>query len=75
MISHVKGWHTVEGQQARKKEEERIAKMLTKAGISFKREHQIGFHCMGGTHCRIDFVIECKGWLIFLEIDEEQHSA
>jgi len=75
LTSHTKAYHTVEGQQARKKEEERIAKLLTKAGIEYKREHKIRFDCAGGTFCRIDFVIISKGNVIFLEVDEDQHKG
>jgi uncharacterized Zn-finger protein len=74
--SHVYYYHTVEGQAERKRKEQRVAKMLTAAGIPFKREHHIDFQCIGGaTYARIDFVIEGRGWIVFLEVDEDQHGA
>jgi hypothetical protein len=72
---HTKVIHTEEGRQRQKREEERIAKALTAAGISFKREHRIEFDCIGRTWCFIDFVIISNGVVIFLEVDEFQHIA
>jgi uncharacterized Zn-finger protein len=73
--THTKFYHTIEGQQKKKREEERIAGILQNAKIDFKREHLIKFDCAGGSHGRIDFVIILKGRVIFLEIDEDQHSG
>lgn len=66
--------HTQEGQQHRKKEEERIAKVLEGAGIDYKREHDVSFSCTGGTFARTDFIILQNGKVIVLEVDEHQHE-
>ena len=67
-------YHTTEGQAERKHKEQRVAKVLTAAGIAFKREHQIDFSCLGGTFARIDFVIEGHGCILLVEVDEHQHE-
>lgn len=64
-------------QQRCKREEERVAKLLTKAGIDFKREHAVDFRCLGDSPTKsahIDFVIITGGRVIFLEVDEGQHK-
>ena len=66
--------HTEEYHQKQKKEEEKLAKLLTSNNIDFKREHQINFSCVGSTFARIDFVIIKDGVAIFLEVDENQHK-
>lgn len=66
--------HTTEGQQHRKREEERVAKLLKSAGIDFKREHHVSFSCTGGTFARTDFMIVEGGKVIVLEVDEHQHE-
>lgn len=66
-------YHTAEGQQKRKREEERIAKLLTNAGVPFKREHYVTFGCFGGSFARIDFIIDRNGKVIVIEVDEDQH--
>ena len=70
---HFKAMHTPEGQARQKKQEQRIAKFLTKNGIDFKREHHISFKCFSAEStskfARIDFVIQLKGSIIFLEVD------
>ena len=46
-------------------------------GIAFKREHHISFSCFSeesvSRFARIDFVIQNKGCIIFLEVDENCH--
>jgi uncharacterized Zn-finger protein len=68
--------HTESYHQKQKKEEEKIAKLLTSNNIDFKREHQISFSCMGSTSkfARIDFLIIKDGAAILLEVDENQHK-
>ena len=68
--------HTEEYAQRRKKEEQRIADVLTRHGIAFKREHNIDFSCIdsSSTYARIDFLVLLKGVTIFLEVDEGQHK-
>lgn len=78
--------HTKEGQGRRKKEEQRIAKLLEKNNIRFKREHYIDFRCgieqedRDGACCYIDFLIDIYDendillGFVFLEIDENQHE-
>ncbi|GAQ92195.1 hypothetical protein KFL_009420060 [Klebsormidium nitens] len=73
--THTFYYHTKEGQQRRKREEERIAKLLTKAGLPFKREHHVTFDCLGGSFARIDFILDHKGKIIVIEVDEYQHEG
>ncbi len=72
--SHHRPCHSEEAQRRQKKEEERIARCLTAHGIPFKREHQIQLTCLDSTFARVDFVIDIKGGIIFLEVDEGQHE-
>ena len=74
LASHMKV-HTKEGQQERRREEKRIAKLLSEKGIEFKREHRVTFSCTGGTWASVDFVIIFNGRVIMLEIDEQQHFS
>lgn len=74
LASHTK-IHTAEGQQERRREEKRIAKLLSENNIEFKREHRVTFSCMGGTWASVDFVIISNGRVIMLEIDESQHVS
>ena len=76
LTSHFKANHTKEGIQRRKKQEERVAKALTEAGIEFEREVQVSFKCFktDGHFSRIDFVIDMGSFKILLEVDEDQHS-
>jgi hypothetical protein len=70
--------HTPEGQARRKRKENRVAKLLERHGIPFKREHHIDFSCVGdaeGKYARVDFVVQLKGCLVFLEVDETQHCS
>ncbi|PNH02410.1 Zinc finger protein [Tetrabaena socialis] len=74
---HKRSWHTQEGQARQKKQEQRVSRALDKAGIPYKREHQIDFRCVGddaGFMARVDFVILLHGRVIFLEVDEGQHK-
>jgi len=69
--------HTPEGQARQKKQEQRIARALEKAGHDFKREHHIDFTCVGdvdGSFARVDFLLIRHGCYIFLEVDESQHK-
>lgn len=69
--------HTPEGQARQKKQEQRIARALSAAGIDFKREHQIDFNCIGDadtSYARVDFLLLRFGRVVFLEVDEEQHK-
>ena len=75
LVCHIRAYHTIEGQQARKREEQRIADLLDSHQIAYKREHSIDFQCIGGSRCRVDFVIIENGSIVFLEVDEAQHSA
>lgn len=73
--THAFYYHTTEGRQRRKREEERIAKVLERAGIDFKREHHVSFGCTQETFARIDFIILVNGKVIALEVDEYQHNG
>ena len=72
--SHIYFYHTVEGRQRRKRQEERVAKLLSANGIDFKREHHVSFSCNKDTFARVDFVLVRNAKLIILEIDEHQHQ-
>jgi hypothetical protein len=75
---HINSWHTPEGQQRKKKQEERVARALTAAKIPFKREHHIDFTCLddvGRDFARIDFVLTLRTAVVFLEVDEGQHKS
>jgi hypothetical protein len=67
--------HTPDGQARHKKEEERVRRLLRKAGFDIVSEHRIDFRCVDGseTWARIDVLILRCGGVIFLEVDEEQH--
>lgn len=74
--NHIKAIHTKEGQARQKKQEQRIARLLEKEDIAFKREHEIDFSCAGTssrTCARIDFLIDLNSHIIMLEVDENQH--
>lgn len=75
---HISALHTPEGQARQKKQEQRVARILTKNCIDYKREHHIRFQCFSKAceskqFARIDFVLQVRGAVIFLEIDENQH--
>ena len=73
---HFDCMHTVEGQQKQKKQEERVAKALTAAGIHFKREHHVDMSCFGGTFAREDFLCDhVPGGIVTIEVDEDQHKG
>lgn len=74
---HIECNHTPEGQARRKKQEQRLAKALDAAGISYKREHVVDISCVGDVDnqfARVDFVIILHGCIIFIEVDEDQHK-
>lgn len=73
--AHEYQYHTRKGQQERKRQEKRIADLLTSNGIDFKREHHITFTCLADSFARVDFVIVQEGQIVFLEVDESQHSS
>jgi hypothetical protein len=67
--------HTARGQQRQKKKEERVARYLTDAGITFEREVTISF-CgeVERRFARVDFTIYREWGTDILEVDEDQHS-
>lgn len=74
--------HTEKGQQRRKREEERIAKLFVKNNISFDREVHIDFICglkadILQKFARIDFVVmrPDKNTTFCVEVDEREHSS
>ena len=81
LAEHVKVWHTEMGRKRVKKHEERMETLLTERGFFFTREHGIDFSCVdkaygggdGRQRARVDFVLQCFGMVIFLEIDENGH--
>jgi hypothetical protein len=72
---HVHYYHTEEGQAERKREEQRIAKLLDLASIPYKREHQVTTTCVTETRkfVRIDFVLQ-SSVIVMVEVDEDQHA-
>lgn len=76
LTNHITYHHTEKGIQIQKKKEHEIAKLLDLHNIDYKREHHIDFKCINNndTFCRIDFVIIRNGVIIFLEVDEQQHT-
>ena len=75
LTAHKKAFHSEEGQQRQKQQEQRVAKMLEAAAISFKREHHVDFGCWEGTFARCDFLLDLGGGVIILEVDEDQHDG
>ncbi len=73
--AHVVRVHSEEGRQRQKKQEERVAKLLTSHGIDFKREHHVSFSCWGGTWARTDFIVVHQGGVLIIEVDEYQHEG
>ncbi|PNH03002.1 Zinc finger protein [Tetrabaena socialis] len=75
LTAHKSSIHSPEGQARQKKQEQRVALALDRAGIQYKREHQIDFRCIGGDAgfwARVDFVIVLHGRVIFLEAKKYQ---
>lgn len=73
---HMNEYHSEKAIQNKKKQETKIAKLLDKYNINYKREHQINFQCLDNINknfARIDFLILKDSGVIFLEIDENQH--
>ncbi len=79
LSNHKKSFHTTVGiaarTQQRKKQEEAVCKVLTKAGIQFQRELRIDLACAAieGKCFYIDFVIPLGDVTMMLEIDEDGH--
>jgi hypothetical protein len=76
LYRHVERFHTEEGMLRKKLQEVKIEKALKQAGIDHVREHTIDFRCirdMDNHFARIDFVIQHRNYIIFLEVDEDQH--
>jgi len=75
---HIQSIHSERGIQRRKKEEERIQKLLEKEQIHFDREVHIDFACTLGAEraqksAKIDFVITKDDTTFLLEVDEHEH--
>lgn len=73
---HRKCVHDPKRQLYRKKEEEKISKLLREHDIKFEREVYIKFDCFdsGKNYAYVDFVIYRKDCTILLEVDEYQHK-
>jgi hypothetical protein len=72
--------HSPEGQMRHKREEQRIAALLDRAGINYKREHHVDFSCVHDeaasrtrNFARVDFLIMFESTVVMLEVDEGQH--
>jgi len=73
--SHKEALHTARGQQRQKKREERVAKALANAGITFDREVTVQFCGQANRSCaRVDFAIYREWGTVLLEVDEHQHQ-
>lgn len=76
--AHINSWHTKQGQQRKKKQEERIAKVFEAESIAFDREHRIKFNCIDdidNKFAQIDFVIYTDRAIFLIEVDEHQHGT
>ena len=68
--------HTPEYIARKKRSEERVRNVLRDAGYDFKSEHYIDFSCTGsGTFARIDVLLQLRGGIVMLEVDEGQHKC
>jgi len=74
---HYTNTHTKEGQQVRKKKEERISQLLQSHNISFDRELHVNYTCFETSfkYARVDFSISRDWGHILLEVDEDQHAT
>jgi len=72
--AHKFWYHTVRGQQLRKKQEVIVERLLLVHNIEYKREHHVTFQCIGRTCAYIDFIVIINGVIIFIEVDETQHE-
>lgn len=68
--------HTEVGQMKRKKKEQHFAEFLEANQIQFKREHHIDLTCVTDkkSFFRIDFLIQEKGRIFMIELDEDAHQ-
>lgn len=77
LLYHKNALHSFEGIRKHKIQEQWIAKILEENNIKFKREHCIDFTCFEDadkSYARVDFILDhCKGGIMILEIDENQH--
>ncbi|KAL3131768.1 hypothetical protein ABBQ38_007487 [Trebouxia sp. C0009 RCD-2024] len=74
LVQHIKSFHSEEGQQRQRKEEQKVVKALQDAGIDFKREHHVKFDCWDDTFARLDFLMLRPRCCILLEVDEGEHE-
>lgn len=75
LLNHKK-IHTASGQLKQKKKEQHFADFLTNNEVKFKREHHIDLTCILNnkrTFFRIDFLIQEKGIIFMVELDEDAH--
>lgn len=79
---HHNSHHTKQGQQRKKKKEEKTALYLTQHEIVFDRESQIDFKCALGndisqSFARIDFIVQRPDirTVFLIEVDEFSHSS
>lgn len=76
LVKHKSRMHSPSGIIRQKRQEQWIANILQSEEINFKREHRIEFNCvkdMDTSYARIDFTIDVRSGIMFLEIDENQH--
>lgn len=72
--THYQRFHTPEAQTSMKRAEEAVACAFDEAGIKYRREHRVEYSCFEQGYARVDFLIDCPGGVILLEIDEGQHK-
>jgi hypothetical protein len=76
LLVHYRAFHDEAARMRKKRQEQRVAKALTEAGMYFKREHHVDFKCLrdaSNDYCRIDFLLTFGKRVVFLEVDEGQH--
>jgi hypothetical protein len=68
--------HTEAGQLKQKKKEQHFADFLEANQVQFKREHHIDLTCVSDKRSffRIDFLVQEKGRIFMLELDEDAHQ-
>lgn len=74
LVEHIKSFHSEEGQQRQRREEQKVSKALEAAGIDFEREHHVKFDCWNDSFARLDFLVLRHSCCILLEVDEGEHE-
>jgi hypothetical protein len=79
LMHHMRVYHTDNPKALTKSKELNVHMMLTEASIDFEYQRHLPFKGCDlrseTSYCLIDFVIQKNWGIVFLECDEEQHSA